>query len=260
MDVVEPSAGKAKLFGAAIDRVSMEEAVAIVSEWLNGDPGPCRYVVTPNVDHIVQLQHDQDLRQAYANASLVIADGWPLVAAARLLGRPVPERVAGSDLVPRLFAAASPERPLRAYLLGAAPGVAERAAARIEQTWPNVSVVGTNSPPQGFDADSAQCDAVLQLIAAAQPQLLVVGLGAPKQEIWLNRYHPRLAAKVAIAAGATIDFLAGEQTRAPRWVQRLYLEWLYRIGTDPKRLTIRYLRDAWHFPRIVAKEWFRKPS
>src|SRR4029078_3334818 len=101
------------------------------------------------------------------------------------------------------------------------------------------------------------CAEMLQLVANANPDLLVVGLGVPKQEIFLHTYQQQLSAKAAIAGGATIDFLAGEQSRAPRWVQRICLEWLFRIGTDPRRLALRYLRAAWQFPTIAAREWLR---
>jgi N-acetylglucosaminyldiphosphoundecaprenol N-acetyl-beta-D-mannosaminyltransferase len=245
------------LFGIEIDQASMADAVEIMLRWLDDEQSGCRYVVTPNVDHIVQLQDNPRLRQAYAGASLVIADGWPLVAFARLCKNPLPERIPGSDLVTQLFAAAKPDRPLRTFLLGAAPGVAERAAERIKQKWPNVIVVGVHSPPLGFEHDAGRCAEILQLVADAAPDLLVVGFGAPKQEIWLHTYQQHLSVKAAIAGGATIDFLAGEQSRAPRWVQRICLEWLYRIGTDPRRLALRYLRDAWRFPQIVAREWLQ---
>jgi N-acetylglucosaminyldiphosphoundecaprenol N-acetyl-beta-D-mannosaminyltransferase len=245
------------LFGIEIDHASMADAVEIVLRWLDDQQSGCRYVVTPNVDHIVQLQDNPHLRQAYAGASLVIADGWPVVAFARLCGNPLPERVPGCDLITHLFAAAKPDRPLRIFLLGAAPGVAERAAEHIERAWANVRVVGVHSPALGFEHDARQCAEILQLVADATPDLLLVGLGAPKQEIWLYTYQPQLSVKVAIAGGATIDFLAGEQPRAPRWVQRICLEWLYRMATDPRRLTLRYLRDAWRFPQIAAGEWLR---
>jgi N-acetylglucosaminyldiphosphoundecaprenol N-acetyl-beta-D-mannosaminyltransferase len=245
------------LFGIELDQASMADAVEIVHGWMGDEQSGCRYVVTPNVDHIVQLQDNPRFRQAYADASLVTADGWPLVAFSRLCKKPLPERVAGADLVPRVFAAAKPDRPLRTFLLGAAPGVAERAAERIRQTWPNVIVVGGYSPPVGFEHDARRCDEILQRVTDAAPDLLVVGFGAPKQEIWLHTYQKRLSARAAIAAGATIDFLAGEQSRAPRWVQRIGLEWLYRIGTDPRRLASRYLRDAWRFPQIALREWFQ---
>jgi N-acetylglucosaminyldiphosphoundecaprenol N-acetyl-beta-D-mannosaminyltransferase len=245
------------LFGIEIDLVSMPDAVEIVLRWLDDEQSGCRYVVTPNVDHIVQLQDNPQLWRAYAAASLVVADGWPLVAFARWCKNPLPERIPGSDLVPHLFSAAKADRPLRTFLLGAAPGVAERAAERIKKKWPNVIVVGVHSPPLAFEHDAHRCAEILQLVADAAPDLLVVGFGAPKQEIWLHTYQQHLSVKAAIAGGATIDFLAGEQSRAPRWVQRIYLEWLYRIGTDPHRLALRYLRDAWRFPQIVAREWLR---
>jgi N-acetylglucosaminyldiphosphoundecaprenol N-acetyl-beta-D-mannosaminyltransferase len=245
------------LFGIEIDQVSMGDAVEVVFRWLNDEQLGCRYVVTPNVDHIVQLQDNPSLRQAYAGASLIIADGWPLVAFARLCKNRLPERVPGSDLVLQLFAAAKPDRPLRTFLLGGAPRVAERAAEHIQQKWPNVRVVGVHCPPFRFEHDDRLCAEILRLVADAASDLLVVGLGTPKQEIWLHTYQQRLSVKAAIGGGATIDFLAGEQSRAPRWVQSICLEWLYRIGTDPRRLALRYLRDAWRFPQIAAREWLR---
>jgi N-acetylglucosaminyldiphosphoundecaprenol N-acetyl-beta-D-mannosaminyltransferase len=211
--------------------------------------------VTPNVDHTVMLQEHEGLRAAYEQADLVLADGYPVVWAARLLGRNLPERVAGSDLVPALFAAGDPERPLRTFLLGAAPGVADRAAARIREKWPGVEIVDTYSPPLGFEHDDVERERMLARVKAASPDLLVVGLGAPKQEIWVHQQRERLATSVVLCVGATIDFLAGEKARAPLWVQRLYLEWLYRLLGEPKRLFWRYMRDAWIFPQLVWREW-----
>jgi N-acetylglucosaminyldiphosphoundecaprenol N-acetyl-beta-D-mannosaminyltransferase len=187
----------------------------------------------------------------------VVADGWPVVAFSRLCGKRLPERVSGADLVTRLFDAARPDRPLRTFLLGAAPRVAEHAAERIQKKWANVTIVGTHSPSIGFEHDTRRCDEILKRVSDVTPDLLIVGLGAPKQEIWLHTYKERLCARAAIGAGATIDFLAGEQARAPRWVQRIGLEWLYRVGTDPRRLTSRYLRDAWWFPQIAVRELLR---
>ncbi len=214
---------------------------------------PCRYVVTPNVDHAVMFQRRADLREAYADASLVLADGAPLVWASRLLGRSLPQRVAGSDLVPRIFDAA--DRPLRVFLLGAAPGVADEAARRIAARWPHVDVVGTYSPPLGFENDPQENDRILAAVAAAAPDLLVVGLGAPKQELWVHRHHRQLSAKVALCVGATIDFLAGHRRRSPRWMQRVGLEWLHRVLSEPRRLASRYARDAWVFPQLIWREW-----
>src|SRR5207244_10022656 len=121
-------------------------------------------------------------------------------------------------------------------------------------------VAGVASPEPGFENDSGETKKLIDAINAATPHLLVVGLGAPKQEIWLLQHAPLLRAPVAIAAGATIDFLAGVQTRAPRWIQRLRLEWLFRLASDPRRLAGRYVRDAVVFPRLVAAEWRRLHS
>jgi N-acetylglucosaminyldiphosphoundecaprenol N-acetyl-beta-D-mannosaminyltransferase len=243
-----------QLFGMQIDRLSMRETVDQVLDWCGQPSGEtCRYVVTPNVDHAVTFQRRADLRLAYSQASLVLADGAPIVWASRLLRKRLPERVAGSDLVPRVFESA--RRPLRVFLLGAEPGVADQAAERIIRQWPNVEVVGTCSPPPGFEYDSHENARILAAVAAAEPDLLLVGLGAPKQELWVHRYHRQLSAKVAICAGATIDFLAGHRQRSPRWMQRVGLEWLHRVLSEPRRLAGRYARDAWVFPQLVWREW-----
>ncbi len=243
------------LFGFEIDPLSMREAVDEVYAWVDRGGLRCRFVVTPNVDHSVLYQEHAGLRRAYANASLVLADGMPVVAAARLLGRGLKERVAGSDLAPALFEAADVRGGLRVFLLGAAPGVADRAAANIARRWPAVDVVGTYSPPLGFEHDWAENEAILERIVAARPDVLLVGLGAPKQELWVDAHRQRIEAPVALCVGATIDFLAGEKRRAPRWMRRVGLEWLHRMASEPRRLLTRYLRDAWHFPRLVWREW-----
>jgi N-acetylglucosaminyldiphosphoundecaprenol N-acetyl-beta-D-mannosaminyltransferase len=255
-------AEQVKLFGMTIDRLDLAQATERVVEWaLDGSAsGPCRYVVTPNVDHAVMYQHDSRLREAYREASMVVADGAPLIAVSRLLRKPLPERVAGSDLTPAALAAASAVavksgRLLRLFLLGAGPGVADRAAKRIGERWPGVETVGVYCPPLGFEKDDAENERILAAVAAAKPDLLLVGLGAPKQELWVHRFHGRLAARVALCAGATIDFLAGEKQRSPRWMQRAGLEWAHRLASEPRRLAKRYARDAWIFPQLVWGEY-----
>ncbi|MDZ4659684.1 MAG: WecB/TagA/CpsF family glycosyltransferase [Bythopirellula sp.] len=245
------------LFGMKIHAVDMPSAVETVLSWCRDTKKTaCRYVVTPNVDHAVMFQTRGDLRQAYADAALVLADGAPVVWASRLLRRALPERVAGSDLVPALFErTAAVQQPLRVFLLGAAPGVGQRAAAKISQRWSNLEVVGVYSPPLGFENDPAENKKILSLIAEAEPQLLLVGLGAPKQELWVQRHANELQAKVVLCVGATIDFLAGEKARSPLWMRRLGLEWLHRLSSEPTRLAKRYFRDAWIFPQLVWREW-----
>lgn len=251
------------MFGMQIDAMRMPQAIEQLLGWARQPDGQCHYVVTPNVDHTVMFQEHAALRQAYADASLVLADGFPVLLAARLLRRPIPERVAGSDLVPALLAAAALEflasgenaKPLRVFLLGAGPGVADRAATDIHHRYPGVNVVGTYSPPLGFEKDERINQFILDRIAAVKPDLLIVGLGAPKQELWVHAHRKQIAAPVALCVGATIDFLAGEKPRAPVWMRQAGLEWLHRLLSEPRRLAKRYLRDAWVFPRLVWREW-----
>lgn len=258
---MENKLNQISLFGMKIHAVDMNTAVQTVLSWCNDSAdSACRYVVTPNVDHAVMFQTRADLRNAYADAALVLADGAPVVLASRLLRRALPERVAGSDLVPALFEQATrngvgQNEPLRVFLLGAAPGVGERAARAIHSRWSNVEVVGTYSPPMGFENDPAENARIQAMIAAAEPQLLLIGLGAPKQELWVQRHSGQLRARVALCVGATIDFLAGEKARSPYWMRRIGLEWLHRLLTEPSRLAKRYLRDAWIFPQLVWREW-----
>jgi N-acetylglucosaminyldiphosphoundecaprenol N-acetyl-beta-D-mannosaminyltransferase len=241
------------IFGMRIARITLAEAVDKLLAW-SAERNPCRYVVTPNVDHVVKFRSNAELRSAYAGAALVVADGWPLVTASRLLGEALPERVAGSDLVPQLLASSAAGNDFRIFLLGGAPGVTERAAANIRRRWPHVTICGCASPPRGFESDVGLNAQIIDQINLAGPQLLIVALGAPRQEIWLYQHASQLQVRVAIAAGATIDFLAGAQTRAPRWVQQLRLEWCFRLLTDPTRLAGRYFRDAVVFPQLVFAE------
>lgn len=256
---MSPEQDRSAIFGIRIDRVTMNQAIKRLEFWIEQKERACRYVVTPNLDHAVQLQSNQSLQEAYRAASLIVADGWPLVTASRMFQDPLPERVAGSDLVPGLFRALHESgNGGTVYLLGAAPGVAEIAAKKIEQRWSRVKVVGTHSPPYGFEKNAAQSEEAVDRINRCSPDVLVVGLGAPKQELWLKLHQSQLSVGVAIAAGGTIDFLAGRQKRAPRWVQKLRMEWSHRLLTNPGRLTGRYARNVWHLPRLLLQEHFAR--
>jgi N-acetylglucosaminyldiphosphoundecaprenol N-acetyl-beta-D-mannosaminyltransferase len=257
---------RVRLFGVEIDPLRMTEAVAQLLDWADRPNGACRFVVTPNADHAVMLQEHAGLRQAYAAASLVLVDGMPLLLASKLLRRGIPQRVPGSDLVPALFNAADERtaggqspggtaKSLKVFLLGAGPGVAQKAAERIAARWPNVKVVGCYSPPLGFESDACENRAILDRIAAAGCDVLLVGLGAPKQELWVHEHCGRIAAPVALCIGATIDFLAGEKGRAPVWMRRVGLEWLHRLASEPRRLAGRYYRDAVRFPGLILNEF-----
>jgi N-acetylglucosaminyldiphosphoundecaprenol N-acetyl-beta-D-mannosaminyltransferase len=247
------------LFGVDIDLLSMSETVQIIRQWMAADETECKFVVTPNVDHIVKVQSDIGLQAAYVKASLIVTDGKPVVWAANLLGVSVPGTVPGSDLVPAIFDdAQATQTPLTVFLLGAMPGVADRAKAAIHAKWPMVKVVGTLSPDFGFDKKEADSKAICSIVNASKANLLVLGLGAPKQEIWITRYAPLLTVKAALCVGATIDFLAGEKARAPMWMRKVGLEWLHRMISEPKRLAKRYLVDAVVFPKLVFCEWMAR--
>lgn len=248
---------KVAMFGININALVMEEAVSLIKIWLNESSRDCRFVVTPNVDHIVKLNNNEMFKKAYQHASLVIADGKPLVWASKLFGEAIEVTVPGSDLVPAIFDRYKQDnQPLKIFLLGAGPGVAEKAKIVIHGQWPTVKVVGIYSPDFGFENNKQESNNICQLINASAADLLVIGLGAPKQELWVNAYAASLKVKVALCVGATIDFIAGEKKRAPALMQILCLEWAYRMMLEPKRLAPRYFLDGLVFPWLLIKEWY----
>jgi N-acetylglucosaminyldiphosphoundecaprenol N-acetyl-beta-D-mannosaminyltransferase len=243
-----------------INALSMQQTVAEITNWLLDSKTICKYVVTPNVDHVVNFQTNPSLRDSYQQASLVVTDGRPVLWAARLLGVPLPGTVPGSDLVPAIFDQLQlKQAPIKVFLLGAMPGVADRAKRIIHERWPIIEVVGTLSPDFGFERDELQGESICKAVNVSQAELLVLGLGSPKQELWIAKYHAKLTVKAALCVGATIDFIAGEVTRAPVWMRKVGLEWLYRVLQEPKRLAKRYMHGALIFPQIVFKEWLNKP-
>jgi N-acetylglucosaminyldiphosphoundecaprenol N-acetyl-beta-D-mannosaminyltransferase len=263
MEKLSPIANRKRiqLFGVEIDSVTMVESVQLVFNWIAQKERICRFIVTPNVDHIVKLQHNTGLKRAYEKASLIVTDGRPVVWAASMLGEHIPEVVTGSDLVPSIFDFAHHHQiPIRVYLLGAMPGVAEHAKSMILARWTCVEVVGTHSPAFGFEKDADQCQSIIASINESQADVLVIGLGAPKQELWVTQFAPQLSVKVALCVGATIDFIAGEKARPPVWVRKIGMEWMHRMLSEPKRLGKRYFIDAVEFPVIVLKEWRLRKS
>ncbi len=212
--------------------------------------------MTPNVDHLMQYRRNPTYRSACDAASLRLADGMPIVWASRLLGRPLPARVAGSDLLPALCQTAA-ARGYTVFLLGGAAGVSERAATRLRTRFPRLRIAGLHAPPERFTPDDgAAALAAVAAVNAVKPALLFVGLGAPKQELWVHRYWHRLDATVAVCCGAAIDYAAGARIRAPLWMQRAGLEWVWRLAREPGRLWRRYLVQDAAFLGIFLKEWW----
>jgi N-acetylglucosaminyldiphosphoundecaprenol N-acetyl-beta-D-mannosaminyltransferase len=217
-----------RILGVRVDDVTMSEALTRVEEMVA--QGAPHQVVTLNPEFIMRAQEDAVFRRVLAEADLAIPDGQGLLWAARLLGRPLRERVAGSDMAPAL-AGLSAQHGYRLYLLGAAPGVAERAAAVLEERYPGVQIVGTFS---GSPAPAEE-DEIVDRIVAAQPNMLFVAYGAPAQDLWIHRNQPRMQVPVAMGVGGTLDFIAGVRKRAPLWMRRAGLEWLYRLIQEPRR-------------------------
>ncbi|MBE6753064.1 MAG: WecB/TagA/CpsF family glycosyltransferase [Ruminococcaceae bacterium] len=225
---------------AEISDVTMQEALDEVIRLADGHNDA--FVVTPNVDHMVRLERDPRLREAYSQAELVLADGQPLVWLSKLYRRPIREKVSGSDLFPLLCQRAAREGK-SIFIFGAAEGVAERAAHRLAEQYAGLNICGTYAPPFGFENDEQQLALSLEQIKKAAPDILIVCLGCPKQEYFISQHRHTLGVPVSLCLGSVADIAAGEITRAPRWMSRCGLEWFYRLCSDPKRLAKRYLRD-----------------
>ncbi|MFY1636615.1 WecB/TagA/CpsF family glycosyltransferase [Solwaraspora sp. WMMB335] len=197
-------------------------------------------IITPNVDILRRASRDEECRRHIESSSLVVADGAPLIWASRLYRRPLPARVPGSDLIWSLSRTLG-EHGRSVYLLGGEPGTAMQAAAVLRSRFPGLAVAGEMSPPFGFDRCEQQLAQICAEVAAAQPDLVYVGLGFPKQERLIARLRPLLPRTWFMGCGAAIGFVAGVHRRAPRWMQRTGLEWVHRLAGEPQRLVRRYL-------------------
>jgi N-acetylglucosaminyldiphosphoundecaprenol N-acetyl-beta-D-mannosaminyltransferase len=238
------------LLSVDFNRVTEAEVVAhVMAALADGDGGR---IVTPNADILRMATREPEAREHIDAATLVVADGTPLVWASRLSGHPLPERVAGASLLLSLSAALA-ERGGSVYLLGGAPGAAERAARSLRRRFPGLVIAGWHCPAYGFEAHPAQALEVRNRVIAARPDLVCVGLGFPKQERVIADLRPYLPASWFLGCGAAIGFAAGTLRRAPRWMQRAGLEWLWRLGSEPRRLARRYLvHDAPFAVRLLA--------
>jgi N-acetylglucosaminyldiphosphoundecaprenol N-acetyl-beta-D-mannosaminyltransferase len=244
------------LDGTGIDRITEDEVVAVVREAIAAGRGG--RIITPNVDVLRQAQVDERVRRYLDDADLIVADGMPLVWASKLSGAPLPERVAGSSLIWSLSAGLGRDgRSI--FVVGGVPAGADladgakRAADRLAARCPGLRVAGTHCPEFGFEHDETAYDDLCAKVAAAQPDLVFVALGFPKQEAVVTRLRERLPRAWFIGCGAAVNFVAGDVERAPRWMQRTGLEWAHRLGTEPGRLAGRYLKhDAPYALRLLA--------
>jgi N-acetylglucosaminyldiphosphoundecaprenol N-acetyl-beta-D-mannosaminyltransferase len=225
---------KIKIFGIDIDNYSLEEVVKKIIAHARYNKTP-KYVVTPNVHHLVILQKDRDFQKVYQNAFLSVADGVPLLWVAKLQKTPLSGRVNGTDLFQKLCTAAA-EQDLRVFLLGGRPGAAGQAAAILQQKNPGLKIAGTYCPPYGFEQDEAELTRINQKIKAAAPDILFVGLVAQKLEKWMAAYSQELGVPISLGIGVSFELVGGVVKRAPKWMQLAGLEWFYRLMVEPKRL------------------------
>jgi N-acetylglucosaminyldiphosphoundecaprenol N-acetyl-beta-D-mannosaminyltransferase len=224
--------------GMPIDRITGAGAVAAVRDGLRGGRGG--WIVTPNLDQLRLFDRDPGLGELFSSADVIVADGMPLIWASRLQGTPLPERVAGSDLVWSLAALAAEEK-IGLFLLGGDPGVADIAAKELCRLHPGLRIAGTHCPPFGFEKDPGALAEIRAVVASSGAGLVYVGLGFPKQELLIAKLAPECPAAWFIGCGISLSFIAGDVQRAPGWMQATGLEWLHRLTQEPGRLAKRYL-------------------
>ncbi|EJT5920194.1 WecB/TagA/CpsF family glycosyltransferase [Clostridium perfringens] len=239
-----------KLLNTEVDNLTMEEAIDEAEKLLLENK--TSYIVTPNVDHIVKLEEDKEFQEVYRNANLILTDGMPLIWISKIKKNPIKEKISGSDFFPKLCERAA-AKGYSIFLLGAAEGVAAKAAENLKEKYKGLNVVGTYSPSYGFEKKSDEVKYIIKIINDAKPDILAVGLGAPKQEKFLYKYKMDLNVPISLAIGASIDFEAGNIRRAPLWMQKFGLEWFYRLCKEPKRMFKRYIIDDMKILRIARK-------
>ncbi|MGU9283463.1 WecB/TagA/CpsF family glycosyltransferase [Clostridium perfringens] len=233
-----------------IDNLTMNEAIDKAEKLiLNKKPS---YVITPNVDHIVKLESDKEFQNVYKNADLILTDGMPLIWISKMKGNPIKEKISGSDFFPKLCERAA-EKGYSLFLLGAAEGVAAKAAENLKEKYKGLNIVGTYSPSYGFEKKDNEIEKIMKMINEVNPDILAVGLGAPKQEKFIYKYREELNVPISLAIGASIDFEAGNISRAPKWMQNYGLEWFYRLCKEPKRMFKRYIVDDLKIIKIIFK-------
>lgn len=215
-------------------------------------------VVTPNVDHLMQLRQDPELGVAYQEADYRVCDSQIIQWASWFLGTPIEEKISGSDFFPAFYEYNRDNEAIKIFLLGAKEGIAEIAQEKINRKLGRKIIVDTYSPPFGFEQDEAECQRIINRINCSGATVLVTGLGTPKQEKWITKYKNQLGQiKIFLAIGATIDFEAGYITRAPKWMRENGLEWLYRLILEPQRLWKRYLIQDIPFFWLILRQKLR---
>ena len=241
---------RVNVLGVGVSAITMGDALTHIDRWI--ETGTSRYVCVTGVHGVMESHTDPGLREIHNRAGLVTPDGMPLVWLSWLHGHRRVERVYGPDLM-LACCEASVARGYRHFFYGGGTGVPELLAARLQERFPGLNVVGTWSPPFRALSDTEE-QAMLDRIAAVRPDIVWVGLSTPKQERWMARYVGRLPVPVLIGVGAAFDMHAGVKKQAPRWMQRSGLEWLFRLASEPRRLGRRYLiNNPWFVWRLLLQ-------
>lgn len=241
---------KQALLNTYINNVTMPETIAAIEQMIEADKKS--YVVAINVDVVMKIEEDSYLKKVVDNADMVLVDGKPLVWISKLHGKPLKAKISGSDLVPLLCEVAA-EKGYKIFIIGGKDGIAEQAKEKLENRLPKIKIVGTYAPPFGFEKNESELDKINQMISEAHPDLLIACFGCPKQEKWIYENIEKYNAKVSVCAGATVDFLAGNVKRAPRWMSDHGLEWFYRFTQEPKRMFKRYFVDDTKIVKLIFK-------
>jgi len=242
---------RTRIAGIEIDRLTLGDARERIAAFSRTRDR--HIVVTPNLDHMLRLRSNHAFRSVYAAASLVLADGMPLVWVSRLGNSPLPGRVTGADLIEPVLAEA--EREGRSvFFLGPMPETLRLALARCAVEFPYLRIAGSHAPPLNFEHDMTQDATCVSAIRDARPDIIFVALGAPKQELWIARHRNELDFGVALCIGAGIDYFAGVQRRCPQFLARIGVEWIWRLLSEPKRLGRRYAQCLLFMPELVWEQ------
>lgn len=245
--------GHVDVLGVRVSAINPESAVDHMRDWV--ESGQREYVCVTGVHGVIESLQHPDLIRIHNEAGMVTPDGMPLVWCARAAGAKWVERVYGPDLL-LAICEESLDKGWSHYFYGAAPGVAERLAARLTDRFPGLKVVGTHSPPFR-DLDETEVEEVVDTINMASPTFVWVGLSTPKQERWMSAFRDRLEAPVIVGVGAAFDMHAGDLRQAPPWMQRWGLEWLFRVIMEPRRLWRRYLKAV---PTFLVRIAVNRPT
>lgn len=241
---------KQPLLNTYVNNVNMDEAIQAIEDMIASEKKS--YIVAINVDVVMKIENDSHLKEITDKADMVLVDGKPLEWIAKWHKRPIKAKISGSDLVPILCEIAA-EKGYSIFIIGGKEGIAEKAKQNLERDLPGIKIVGTYAPPFGFEKNERELSRINKMISNVHPDILIACFGCPKQEKWIYENYQKYDAKVSVCAGATVDFLAGNVNRAPKWMSDHGLEWFYRFLQEPKRMFKRYFIDDVKILKLVKK-------